>query len=65
MKIKPVQGFGAVDVLLIVFVVLKLCGAIDWSWAVVLSPLWYIIGAAVGTIAALQETKKKNGDAPC
>jgi hypothetical protein len=31
---------GILDVLLIVFVVLKLCGVITWSWWLVLSPLW-------------------------
>lgn len=28
------------DVLLIVFIVLKLTGVINWSWIWVLSPLW-------------------------
>lgn len=28
------------DVLLIVFIVLKLVGVINWSWIWVLSPLW-------------------------
>ena len=31
---------GFLDVLLIVFVILKLCGVITWSWVWVLSPLW-------------------------
>ena len=34
------KGMGFFDVLLIVFVVLKLCHVIDWSWWWVLSPLW-------------------------
>lgn len=33
-------GLGLADVLLIVFIVLKLCGLISWSWLWVLSPLW-------------------------
>lgn len=33
-------GVGFFDVLLIVFVVLKLCHIIDWPWIWVLSPLW-------------------------
>ena len=33
-------SIGFTDVLLIVFVVLKLCGVITWSWLWVLSPLW-------------------------
>lgn len=34
------NGLGIVEVLLIVFLVLKLCKLIDWSWWWVLSPLW-------------------------
>lgn len=33
-------GIGCAGVLLIVFVVLKLTGNINWSWLWVLSPLW-------------------------
>lgn len=29
------------DVLLIVFIILKLIGVINWSWWWVLSPLWF------------------------
>jgi hypothetical protein len=31
---------GFVGLLTIVFIVLKLCAVITWSWAWVLSPLW-------------------------
>lgn len=31
---------GFFSVLQIVFIVLKLCGVIDWKWAWVLSPMW-------------------------
>ena len=33
-------GMGFFSVLQIVFIVLKLCGVIDWKWAWVLSPTW-------------------------
>lgn len=33
-------GLGFVGVLQIVFLVLKLCKVITWSWLWVLSPLW-------------------------
>jgi Flp pilus assembly protein TadB len=36
-------GFGGL--LAIVFIVLKLCGVIHWSWFWVLSPIW--IGLAI------------------
>lgn len=37
------SGLGLDGVLLIVFIVLKLCGVITWSWLWVLSPLWISI----------------------
>lgn len=42
-------GITAVDVLQIVFIVLKLCGVIKWSWWLVLMPLWISLG--IGIIA--------------
>lgn len=33
-------GIGFTGVLLIVFIILKLVGVINWSWLWVLSPLW-------------------------
>ena len=38
-KIKH-YGLGFTDLLLIVFIVLKLTNVINWSWWWVLSPLW-------------------------
>lgn len=35
------------DVLLIVFIVLKLCKVINWSWWWVLSPFWIPLGLAI------------------
>lgn len=34
------SGIGFVELLTIVFVVLKLCGIINWSWWWVISPIW-------------------------
>ena len=34
------RGIGFTDILTIVFITLKLCGVITWSWLWVLSPLW-------------------------
>lgn len=42
-EVKMDNNTGAMkfcDVLLIVFVVLKLVGVIDWSWIWVLAPFW-------------------------
>lgn len=38
---------GFVPMLTIAFIVLKLCGQIDWSWLWVLSPLWITAGIVV------------------
>lgn len=34
------NGLTIDDVLLVVFIILKLCGVINWSWWWVLSPIW-------------------------
>ena len=34
------SGIGFTGLLAIVFIILKLCGIITWSWWWVLSPLW-------------------------
>lgn len=41
------RGFGLCDVLTIVFLVLKLVGAIDWSWWWVFSPTLISLGLYV------------------
>ena len=35
-----VGGVGFTGLLTIVFIALKLCGVINWSWVWVLSPIW-------------------------
>lgn len=44
-------GIGIGGVLLIVFIVLKLCGVIAWSWWWVLSPLWIPIALWLAVVA--------------
>jgi hypothetical protein len=39
-------GVGFAGLLTIVFIVLKLCKVINWSWIWVLSPLWISAGLA-------------------
>jgi len=34
------MGINLADLLLIAFIILKLCGVIQWSWLWVLAPLW-------------------------
>ena len=55
-------GVSAWTVLLIVFVVLKLCNLIDWSWGWVLSPLWIplsIVGLVVIIVLFIYFTKSR------
>ena len=43
-------GGGFTGLLTIVFVTLKLCGVIDWSWWWVLSPIWITAAAVVAIV---------------
>jgi hypothetical protein len=36
----PFGGYSLTSLLAIIFIVLKLCGLITWSWWWVLSPIW-------------------------
>ena len=38
-----INGIGFLDILLIVNIVLKLAGIINWSWWIVLWPFWLSI----------------------
>ena len=40
-------GVGVTGLLLVAFIVLKLCGVIKWSWLWVLSPLWISVIIAI------------------
>lgn len=45
------SGLGFWGTLQIVFIVLKLCGVINWSWLWVFSPLW--LGSVLGAILVI------------
>lgn len=47
------KGMGLDVILTIVFVVLKLCEVITWSWWWVFSPIWISWGIAILVIALL------------
>ena len=59
-------GIGFAGLLAIVFIVLKLCGVISWSWLWVLSPIWISFGLAlilfaiVGTLLLIEIIADKN-----
>lgn len=44
------SGIGTLDLLAIVFIVLKLCHVINWSWFWVLSPIWITLIVIVWAI---------------
>ena len=63
-----IEGIGLPMILFIVFLILKLCKVIDWSWWWVTSPLWImliliiavtILYTAVGFIMILRKYRKK------
>ena len=37
------KSLGLFDILLVIFIVLKLTGLVDWSWWWVLSPIWIAV----------------------
>jgi hypothetical protein len=46
-EITATGGSGIFTILLIVFVVLKLSGLVDWPWIWVLAPFWIPLGLAI------------------
>lgn len=46
-KNKTTSGIGILDVIQIVFIILKLVGVITWPWHIVLIPLWISLGLLV------------------
>lgn len=40
-------GVGFTSLLTILFIALKLCGIISWSWIWVFAPIWIHLGASV------------------
>lgn len=50
-------GFGFWTVLFLIFLTLKLCGVIDWSWWWITAPLWgplaLVAAIVVGVFALL------------
>ena len=51
------NNVGFFDLLLLLFIALKLMGYIDWSWWIILSPIWIIAFLVICEII----TEKTNG----
>ena len=54
-------GISIFTLLTVAFVVLKLCGIIDWSWWWVLAPLWmpWALVAIIGAVILVGATALK------
>ena len=57
------NGLNFAEVLLLVFIVLKLLGVITWSWLWVLSPIWvslilFLVGALIMGLGYFIKGKK-------
>ncbi|MCR5174616.1 MAG: hypothetical protein K6C09_08335 [Oscillospiraceae bacterium] len=53
------RGLSFVSLLTIAFIVLKLCGVIDWRWGWVLSPLWISLAAGLLILITAVAVKRK------
>ena len=51
-------SIGFWDLLLVAFIVLKLCGIIKWSWVWVLSPFWIPIIFIIIIVLLMMMTSK-------
>ena len=60
-------GLGFMQILTIVFIVLKLCHVIEWSWLWVLAPLWGPLAllALICIGEASVNAWKNRGTVPC
>lgn len=52
-------GTSPVFLLFLVFLTLKLCGVIEWSWWWVTAPLWAVLIMAMGFLALVLLTPRK------
>ena len=43
-------GLGVIDIVQIVFIILKLCKLINWSWWIVLIPFWITLIMIIGIL---------------
>ena len=47
MKAKPNSGLNILEWLFLIFTTLKIAGVINWSWWLVLMPLWIVLADTV------------------
>ena len=60
-KQSNIYGVNFMDLLAIAFIVLKLCNVIEWSWLLVIAPMWIqILSIIVTMVMTVISTKIKN-----
>lgn len=51
------NGLSFIDVLALIFITLKLCGVITWSWLYVLMPVWSVFFIAAFVVVTRADKK--------
>lgn len=64
-KKQATGGVGATGLLGVAFIVLKLCGVIDWSWLWVLAPFWIPLAVALFALAIVLIASAVKGRRKC
>ena len=54
-------GIGFAGLLTLVFIVLKLCGVIAWSWWWVLAPVWITVAIYIITLVVVMVVAWRRG----
>lgn len=60
MNVNNATGIGILDVILVIFIVLKLIGIITWSWWIILIPLWIELILVIVTIIIIAIMTKRD-----
>ena len=55
------NGIGFGGALFLIFIVLKLCRVIEWSWWWVTAPLWMPIALILGIIVVVEVVRTSKG----
>lgn len=58
------KKYSISTIVFIVFLTMKLCGVLDWSWWWVTSPLWILVGVEliiIGLVMAFYPDELKKG----
>lgn len=59
------SGVSVAGLLGVAFIVLKLCGVIDWSWLWVLAPFWIPLAVALIALAIVLIASAVKGRRKC